>query len=741
MISKRSSRFSVGSLSAIAGLATSLATGLAASQSHAQVTVQLWESGNPTPQSQTFGAGASIDLGAIPTNVTRVNVFSSGALVNVGSVTFTTGSRSSQLDVFLGQGSMPTSSTELTAAAADFGGLSLAAGAQQWIRFAGSASGDVGLISAGEVVRLEGGSLSGGINSIGNVDFVRLTGSGNALSSSIVSSNGAIGDISLTGGSVGNSGGVRPSILAADGVRTIIAQGSIDATVNANTNGGVGDIFQMIAQTGVIGGTVDARAFATPAGSTELARFQSGSSSLSFFSSARIQVQSFTGVIACPSGLTGPGAGVFVTGDFAGRIVSQFGAINEIIVGGNFTCAPSLCSSANRILAPVIGRIRIGGRLGEPTLPDYELAYYVAFSNFVDEVDIGTFYGRFPAGARIAKAEVRPFFATLQNRSFRSEWWVDENTQKATFTGDLLNEGLYIYGPGLLPTASLYIDEPVGIDLFAPGALLGQIIAGARTPTAIVRVEQTGPTSFAYTLTPDGYSTLPAVLGGGAFGAAPFEPHVLSSDNLNTTNGGVLNSAFNGLLATNRDAIIDFYGPVEEANPNYSSMRIEMLYDGVPSGVDLSPRVDFEVDPAQPRHLRMRGKPGYGLPAGTYLATPNANANLLTDGLLSSTPMPIDADTTYTFTLGQDCDADGIADSVESFTGVMCDGTGLCDPIDFNNDGVFPDLTDVFAFLDVFAGGACAGCNDVDFNNDGVWPDNSDIDIFINVYSGAPCPS
>jgi hypothetical protein len=31
----------------------------------------------------------------------------------------------------------------------------------------------------------------------------------------------------------------------------------------------------------------------------------------------------------------------------------------------------------------------------------------------------------------------------------------------------------------------------------------------------------------------------------------------------------------------------------------------------------------------------------------------------------------------------------------------------VCDPIDFNNDGLFPDDNDLIAFLRVLAGGSC----------------------------------
>ncbi len=72
-------------------------------------------------------------------------------------------------------------------------------------------------------------------------------------------------------------------------------------------------------------------------------------------------------------------------------------------------------------------------------------------------------------------------------------------------------------------------------------------------------------------------------------------------------------------------------------------------------------------------------------------------------------------------------------------------GSG-CDPIDFNNDGLFPDTADIDDFLTVFSGGPCStappvgsGCNDIDFNNDGLFPDTTDIDSLLSVFSGGAC--
>ena len=70
----------------------------------------------------------------------------------------------------------------------------------------------------------------------------------------------------------------------------------------------------------------------------------------------------------------------------------------------------------------------------------------------------------------------------------------------------------------------------------------------------------------------------------------------------------------------------------------------------------------------------------------------------------------------------------------------------VCDDIDFNNNGVFPEDQDVLDFFEVLAGGTPAtcdvveGCNDIDFNNNGVFPEDPDVLDFFNVLAGGNCP-
>lgn len=63
----------------------------------------------------------------------------------------------------------------------------------------------------------------------------------------------------------------------------------------------------------------------------------------------------------------------------------------------------------------------------------------------------------------------------------------------------------------------------------------------------------------------------------------------------------------------------------------------------------------------------------------------------------------------------------------------------ICDSVDFNGDGFFPDTADLDAYLLVFSGGTCGGCGDIDFNNDGYYPDTADMDALLRVFSGGTC--
>ncbi len=81
----------------------------------------------------------------------------------------------------------------------------------------------------------------------------------------------------------------------------------------------------------------------------------------------------------------------------------------------------------------------------------------------------------------------------------------------------------------------------------------------------------------------------------------------------------------------------------------------------------------------------------------------------------------------------------GVCNGATSEVVTVTVNAACCDPIDFNQNGVFPEDQDVVDLFDVLAGGECAGCNDIDFNNNGVFPEDADIVDFFNVLAGGEC--
>ncbi|HYF14150.1 MAG TPA: hypothetical protein VD971_03660 [Phycisphaerales bacterium] len=76
-----------------------------------------------------------------------------------------------------------------------------------------------------------------------------------------------------------------------------------------------------------------------------------------------------------------------------------------------------------------------------------------------------------------------------------------------------------------------------------------------------------------------------------------------------------------------------------------------------------------------------------------------------------------------------------------SFVAFIESPVHVCNDLDFNNDGLWPDNLDLEDFLSVFGGGPCSrpGCDGLDFNADGLFPDHADLEAFLRVFSGGPC--
>ncbi|MFO0832266.1 MAG: immunoglobulin domain-containing protein [Phycisphaerales bacterium] len=126
---------------------------------------------------------------------------------------------------------------------------------------------------------------------------------------------------------------------------------------------------------------------------------------------------------------------------------------------------------------------------------------------------------------------------------------------------------------------------------------------------------------------------------------------------------------------------------------------------------------------------------------------------VLDDGLLEGTSVSGAHGPQLTLTGVSPADAGGYTCLVSTFCGwaqtqavaLTVGGPGcggvVCNDIDFNGDGLFPDTADIDDFLSVFSGGLCptGSCDSIDFNNDGLFPDTTDIDSFLSVFSGGPC--
>jgi hypothetical protein len=56
--------------------------------------------------------------------------------------------------------------------------------------------------------------------------------------------------------------------------------------------------------------------------------------------------------------------------------------------------------------------------------------------------------------------------------------------------------------------------------------------------------------------------------------------------------------------------------------------------------------------------------------------------------------------------------------------------------LDFNNDGLFPDDTDLVVLLATLSGASCAGCDSIDINRDGLFPDDADLVAFLDALAG-----
>jgi len=275
------------------------------------------------------------------------------------------------------------------------------------------------------------------------------------------------------------------------------------------------------------------------------------------------------------------------------------------------------------------------------------------------------------------------------------------------------------------------IDANNETNLHRPDRWQGAVVVGDATSSPLVFSANASIATDSSAVGPT-YSKLPADFGGGAIGLVPYALHAQQTDFLNPA--PFLTSEFNDSSVPNqcdtRWLEGEFYGPVRAGQswvPAASVLWSVLDCNSTPRTVDLTPY--SYVNAPGTRRVSVSPRSGFQFGSGDFKVERSDPDNLfcaLVDGdkaVLSFS---------YEFELLPDCDVDCSADPA------TCGNTGVCDSIDFNNDGLYPDNQDILDFQSVFGGGPCStgDCNDIDFNNDGLYPDNADHEAFLDVFGG-----
>ncbi len=714
----------------------------------------------------------------------RINIFSVGSgLANVGGLTFETATRSSQLIVFLGQGT-PSADGEipLPLVANNWGGLSVNTATQQWIRLSAGIAGDLtGPVFADTINRLQiGGVQDGAIDATAtlgdavDIKYVKaFRGGGDAA----ITTSGAIGTIEMTneypnvslqsdviagefiqridcGGSIGIPTTFAIRIEAVTGINALIAS-SINANIKANANNGTGGIYQVLAERKGLEGTLTAD-----------------------FAGDETTLNSY--VIAAANAGDPYDMDVTIDGDFNGAFGMNGGppAVTRpnIHVGGDWNIG------AVKWFGGPIGSMHIQGDLN--VLPD---GFFELFDILHFEVD-----GNVSGSLAIASSNAirfgsfsRGVFAGEILGGFEYPFWPPYTAPEIVIEGSLGEEGPVFFHVG--PDTQMRVLGAIGpnVDIWSSN-WAGSLQCGSNGPATIsffplftlasqfdaqIVVNAGGnpplPNNASYwpgsaffvddsgdviELQED--YTYPHYATGieiGAVGVVPFRVHDETSFPKNlveypSSTEAVLTSVFNSSCTTGTGVQLEFYGPVATTGSANQPKAEVVLLDGNGGDLlDVSRFVSVTRDTLRPRQLNIRAKNGaqVPLPSGIYEVRPLSENRIVCADLLPGAPVTPVAEFSYRFRLTPDCIGGGpngdqpdcIADSAN------CGDTSICDSIDFNNNGVFPEEDDVTDFFNVLSGGACStgDCNDIDFNNNFVFPEEQDVILFFHVLAGGEC--
>ncbi len=585
------------------------------------------------------------------------------------------------------------------------------------------------------------------------------------LLGNITAAQGSIGQILCDKGPIGPApGGAGPSITSAQNIGSIQAQ-TINAAITA-----AGDLNFLHATTGGVHGSVEV------AGTLwDGSDFHNNDVLVAAAaSSAQFQFGGIVGNVVLSGGLTGvpDHSGLEVAGDFNGNLTSS-GFVDGLVVHGDYcgTCTGDVVRLGS---SGGFGTLAIDGDFGNS---DIFFEGTEVLASTIDRFDCHDFFGRMEAFDQFSplpavnQLHIRGSVKDVPGRhGFPNSVSMSQGLGTPVWRVDCaIEHGAAVTVQYATDLATGYVGVLDGLLQFSEDIGLGAnfIVTSNWTARGVVQVgaywnDAPPPFGSALLLSAD-YPAVPNSFGGGAVGVVPFTLHEEACDSFNVDSNGhpsILWSEWSDKFpchATNdHDIILNFRGPIRRrgnAPEAVPLLKVDFLtaVDTVNGqhieNTDVTQFCDITLDTyyaAVNRQVRISPKPGRLLPWGTYQVRnwrPDLDGRVppLVCGDLPPGvgEVPV-ADFVYQFEIGQDCTADCGWDAA-------CPGTlfpvELCDSIDFNNDGVFPDTQDISDFIAVFGGAPCPSdfCNDIDFNNDSVFPDTNDITAFISVMGGGSC--
>jgi hypothetical protein len=648
-----------------------------------------------------------------------------------------------------------------------------------------------GPIDAGQLFRIQartGTTATGAITAHAADNFAGframevVTTSEGSLLGDVLAPNGSIGSVTAPNGPIGPAPGTQGPTISAANIGTVQAQ-TINATINAT-----GTLNFLNATTGGMHGIVHADLYGSLLPSQGFAIVSLGAST------ARFEGQDIRGDVLVGA-LTGASSGIVLSGDFHGEF-QCLGLCQTFDVGGD-VCGSLDCSTGvgEKLIAATggFGLLRTGGSLGSPgdeggvkvLTPRIETLW--VGGNFSGNIVADPDGNPVQCGvATVGGSLVQPVLsgANLISLSSLANGVPPYRLRIHGEIGDgyeVILSGIHLaVGDGIQGSVSMVRLGHLGCNIInANGSPLTPSTPYYWHPAVafLVAYEDFSIELFERTAT-GFYDQLTSI--GYFIGEAPFAVHAVASDFWNHAESTgdnpthpLLASEFNAQQActpypaSGRPARVVFYGPLKIL-PQGSSTRAPVSVefgawadtngDNLPDiqlWSEVSDRLDFSVDPANSLILRIKPVSGWVFPAGTYRVqtwTNTAHQRLACDELLTTADVPVRAmradatpSTAYYFTVLADCDPVDCAPDCPTDTTQLCCGLPLpgflCDSIDFNNDGLFPDTLDLDDFLSVFQGGPCSSgdCNDLDFNNDGLFPDTLDHEALLSVFGGGPC--